>query len=132
MRVTVNGLSLFRWCNENDKNYQKIRYELLNILKEKKKRAKRTAEEIRLDNIKRFRMKAGYSEEEASLPKEKFMLLTAQRYCTHKIGNYGLKYVCEKLGINYHTVFQYCIRRKKIAPEEYLTAKGYDLSQFKD
>lgn len=133
MKITIDGLNLFQWCKANGKNYQNTRNAIHGVLEHtREKRPKKTYEERRDENRIRDRLRKGYSKEIAMLSKEEFGKLHSQKTGLHFIGNYNLGYVCRKLGINYHTVFQYCIRRNKIAPEEYLTAKGYDLSQFEE
>lgn len=133
MKITIDGLNLFQWCKANGKNYQNTRNAIHGALNHRReKRPKKTYEEQRDDRRVRDRLHRGYSKEIAMLSKEEFDKIHSQKTGLHFIGKYNLGYVCRKLGLKYHTVFQHCIRRKKISPEEYLTAKGYDLSQFKE
>lgn len=133
MKITIDGLNLFQWCKVNGKNYQNTRNAIHRILEQtREKRPKKTYEEIRDDCRVRGRLRKGYSEEIAMLSKEEFYKIRSQKEGFHFIGKYNLCYVCKKLGLNYNTVFTYCIRRKRMTPEEYLTMKGYDLSQFEE
>lgn len=133
MKITIDGLNLFQWCKVKGKNYQNTRNAIHGVLKHTRvKRPKKTYEEIRDEARIRDRLRKGYPKEIAMLSKEEFDKIRSQKTGVHFIGKYNLRYVCKKLGLKYNTVFQYCIIRKKITPEEYLTAKGYDLSQFKE
>lgn len=131
MKIVIDGLNLFQWCKKNGKNYQRTRYNIMRILNQKKeKKPKKTYEERAIDVRTRNRLRSGYSKEEANLSKEDFYNISSQKLGLHFIGRHNLSYVCKKLGIKYNTVFAFCIRRKKMTPEEYLAAKGYDLTPF--
>ena len=133
MKITIDKLNLFQWCKANGRNYQNTRNAIHGVLEHtREKRPKKTYEERRDEIRIRNRLRNGYSEEIARLSKEEFAKIYSQKTGLHFIGKYNLGYVCKKLGIKYNTVFAYCIRRKKMKPEEYLTARGYDLSQFKE
>lgn len=130
MRITIDGLNLFQWCRENQRNYHNTRKALISALRVKTRKQKMTPEEIRRRVRIRDRCRRGYTEEEASLPADEFEKLRAQRNGIHMIGKYNIHYVCEKLGVKYNTVLIQCIRRKKMTPREYLESKGYDLTEF--
>lgn len=133
MRITIDGLNLFQWCLENQRNYQNTRKRLISALRVKKARKqKMTPEEIKHNMLIRNRCRRGYTEEEALLDKDEFNKLRAQRNGIHKIGKYNLMYVCKQLGVDYNTVFIVCIKRKKMTPREYLESKGYDLTEFEE
>lgn len=133
MRITVDGLSLLKWCKTHNRKYSAVRYGILAALKQKRvKKPKKTYEDIKAELLIRNRVRYGYSEEEALLGKDEFNKLRAQKVGSHKIGKYNLRYVCNKLGVNYNTVFIQCIKRQRMTPEEYLESKGYDLTQFEE
>ena len=133
MKIVIDGLNLFQWCKKNNKNYQRTRYNIMRILNQKKEKKPKKTYEERINEVRfRGRLHRGHSKEVAMLSKEEFRKLYSQKTGCHFIGKYNLGYVCKKLGLNYNTVFQYCIARKKMTPEEYLTSRGYDLSQFEE
>lgn len=131
MKITIDKLNLLQWCRMNNKNYQNTRNAIHRVLEHtREKRPKKTYEEKRDEMRVRNRLNKGYSKEIAMLSKEEFGKLYSQKTGLHFIGKYNLGYVCKKLGIKYNTVFAFCIRRKKMTPEEYLTARGHDLTPF--
>lgn len=139
MRITIDKLSLYKWCKVNGRHYHNTRKRILSALKlnvvykhKKPKEPKKTYEEIRAQMKIDNRLRYGYSKEEAMLDRYEFNKLRAQRSGIHKIGKYNLSYVCEQLGINYNSVYMACIMRKRMTPREYLESKGYDLTQFEE
>ena len=139
MRITIDKLSLYKWCKINGRHYHNTRKRILSALKlnvvykhKKPKKPKKTYEEIRTQMKINSRLRYGYSKEEALLNRDEFNKLRAQRSGIHKIGKYNLRYVCEQLGINYNTVYTICIIRKRMTTREYLESKGYDLTQFEE
>lgn len=136
MRITIDKLSLYKWCKVNGRHYHSTRKRILSALKlnvvYKPKKPKKTYEEIKAQMVIYSRLKLGYSQEEALLDRDEFNKLRAQRSGIHKIGKYNLRYVCEQLGINYNTVYILCIKRNRMTPREYLESKGYDLTQFEE
>lgn len=126
MKITVDGKSLKAYSDENKMDYNKLKRQIERILKSKTERVRT----IRKRSVIQGRLANGYSLEEAKLPKEEFEKIHAQRIGSHFVGKYNLTYVCKRLGEPLQRVYATCIRRKRMTVEEYLTAKGHDLTPF--